>query len=176
MAIQDGYVQTPAGYFKLSDGSGPYSISSAGAVTLIGPGPVTLAAGTASIGSISNLPVTVNTPALISAAGATTSLTGDDWVNADKRGAKVVLDMTAVGTGSVTLTIQGKDAVSGKYYTLLAGAAVTTNSTNVYEVYPGVTAVANVSASTALPRTWRVSVTANNANPTTYTVGASILV
>ena len=33
--------------------------------------------------------------------------------------------------------IQGKDAASGKYYTLLVGAAVTTISTNVYTVYPG---------------------------------------
>ena len=29
--------------------------------------------------------------------------------------------MTAAGTGSVTLAIQGKDQASGKYYTLLAG-------------------------------------------------------
>ena len=38
------------------------------------------------------------------------------------------------------------DALSGQYYTLLAGAAVTTVSTNVYKVFPGATAVANAAA------------------------------
>jgi hypothetical protein len=113
---------------------------------------------------------------LITAVGATTSQTGTDQININGKGVKVVLDMTNVGTGSVTLTIQGKDVVSGKYYTLLAGAAVITNSTNVYELYPGLTAVASVSANTTLPRTWRVITTANLANATTYTVGASIIV
>ncbi len=112
----------------------------------------------------------------INAVGTTTSQTGGDNVNYNSRGVKVVLDMTNVGTGSVTLNIQGKDASSSKYYTMLSGAPVTTNSTNVYEVYPGVTATANVSASSALPRVWRVTTTANNANATTYTVGASVIV
>lgn len=117
----------------------------------------------------------VDTAALITAAAVTTTQTGADQTNVNGRGVKVVLDMTAVGTGSVTLTIQGKDAASGKYYTLLAGAAVTTNSTNVYEIYPGIAAAANAAASATLPRTWRVLVTANNANATTYTVGASVI-
>lgn len=114
---------------------------------------------------------------LITAAAVTTSQVSSDQINTDGRGVIVVLDMTAVGTGSVTLTVQGKDPASGKYFTLLAGAAVTTNVTNVYTVYPGVSPVtANVSASTPLPRTWRVSVAANNANAATYTVGASVVV
>jgi hypothetical protein len=117
-----------------------------------------------------------DTAALITAAAATTTQTSADQTNYNGRGVTVVLDMTNVGTGSVNLTIQGKDVASGKYYTLLAGAAVVTNVTNVYTVYPAVTAAANVSANSPLPRTWRVVVTANNANPTTFTVGASVLV
>lgn len=113
---------------------------------------------------------------LIAASGVTTTQTGSDQVNYNHRGLIVVLSMTVVGTGSVTLTIQGKDPVSGQYYTMLAGAAVITNSTNVYTVYPGAPATANVSANAPLPRTWRVLATANNANPTTYTVAASIIV
>jgi hypothetical protein len=118
----------------------------------------------------------VDTASLITASGATTTQTSADQVNFNGRGLVVVLDMTAVGTGSVTATIQGKDAASGKYYTLLAGAAVVTNSTNVYTVYPAAPATANVSANSPVPRTWRVTVTAGNANPTTYTVGASVIV
>lgn len=118
----------------------------------------------------------VDTGALITAAGATTTQTAADQTNPNGRGLIVVLDMTNVGTGSVTLHIQGKDTTSGKYYDLLVGAAVTTVSTNVYTVYPGNTVAANASVSTVLPRTWRIQVVANNANATTYTVGASVIV
>lgn len=112
---------------------------------------------------------------LVPSAAATVTNAGADQTNYGARGVKVVLDMTVVGTGSVTLTIQGKDTASGKYYTLLAGAAVVTNVTNVYEIYPGLTTVANVAASATLPHTWRVLVTANNANSATYSVGASLI-
>jgi hypothetical protein len=118
----------------------------------------------------------IETAALISAAGLTTNQQSADQTNYNGRGLKVIFDMTVVGTGSVTVTIQGKDPVSGKYFTLLAGAAVVTNVTNVYTVYPGVAVAANVSASDVLPRTWRVITTANNANATTYTVAAAVIV
>jgi hypothetical protein len=109
-------------------------------------------------------------------AGATTTQTSPDFNNTNARGLSVVLDMTTVGTGSVTLSIQGKDRTSGKYYTLLTGAAVVTNVTNRYVIYPGYPVVANVSANEVLPNLWRIVTTANNANATTYTVGATMLV
>lgn len=86
----------------------------------------------------------------------------------------VVLDMTTVGTGSVTLTINGKDPASGKYYLILSGAAVITNSTNRYKVGPNVTASANAIAQDYLPKTIQLVVTANNANAATYSLGYSI--
>lgn len=113
---------------------------------------------------------------LISASGVTTTQTGADQTNHNGRGVIVTLDMTVVGTGSVTLEIDMKDPVSGKYVALLTGAAVITNTTNLYTVYPGAPATANVSANAPLPRTWRVKVVANNANATTYTVAASVIV
>jgi hypothetical protein len=109
-------------------------------------------------------------------AGATTTQTSPDFGNSSARGLTVILDMTTVGTGSVTLSIQGKDRTSGKYYTLLTGAAVTTNVTNRYTIYPGYPVVANVSANEVLPAIWRIVCTANNANAATYTVGATMLV
>lgn len=107
--------------------------------------------------------------------GATTTFTGPDWINMNSRGVRVVLDMTAFGTGSVTLAIQAKDQVSGKYQALLTGAAVVSNATFVYVVYPGLTPVANLVVSDVLPYCWRIVCTANNANPATYTVGGSTL-
>lgn len=113
--------------------------------------------------------------AIFASAAHTTTQTSADQTNYNARGVVVVLDMTVVGTGSVTLEIDGKDPVSGKYYAILTGATVTSNSTNVYTVYPSNTVTANVSASTVLPRTWRVKVTANNANSATYSVGAMLV-
>jgi hypothetical protein len=112
----------------------------------------------------------------LTSASRTTTQTQADQVNYNWRGIKVVLDMTVVGTGSVTLTIQGKDAISGKYFTLLAGAAVVGNSTNIYTVFPGAPVTTNVSANDFVPRTFRLLVTANNANAATYSVGYSLVV
>jgi hypothetical protein len=114
--------------------------------------------------------------ALTVPAGSTATVTGTDMANPAARGVKVVVVTTAIGTGSITVTIQGKDPGSGTYYTLLAGVAITTNTTNIYTVYPGLTAAANVTATDVLPQTWRLLVTANNANAATYSVGFSTLV
>lgn len=120
---------------------------------------------------------TDDTSALISAVAATATQTGADQTNHTGRGVIVVLDATAVtGAGSFTLTIQGKDAASGKYYTLLTGAPVSTVSTNVYTLYPGVTVAANAAVSAPLPRTWRVVATYNSGTNLTFTVGASVLI
>lgn len=113
---------------------------------------------------------------VVASASYTTTQTQVDQTNYNHRGIVVVLNMTIVGTGSVTLEIDGKDPVSNTYYPILTGAAVITNSQNVYTIYPGNTVTANVSASTALPRTWRVKVTANNANAATYSVGCMLIV
>src|SRR5215831_18293464 len=106
--------------------------------------------------------------------GATTTQTSPDFQNTSARGVKVVLNMTAVGTGSVTLSIQGRDKASGAYYLLLASLPVTANGPQTFTVYPGLTSAANLIASDVLPATWRIVCTANNSNPTTYTVGASL--
>lgn len=107
---------------------------------------------------------------------STTTFQSPDYVNKGCRGIVVVVDMTVVGTGSVTLSINGKDRASGKNYLLLAGAAVITNVTNRYTVYPTGTAAANVWALDVLPELWNLTFTHNNANAATYTVGACTLV
>lgn len=88
----------------------------------------------------------------------------------DEKGLVAVLSMTAVGTGSVTLSVNGYDRHSGATWLILAGAAVTTNSTNIYRIYPGLIAAANVTASDVLPVELQFVVTANNANAATYSL------
>lgn len=108
---------------------------------------------------------------LLASASRTTTQTSADITVHNAKKLIVVLDMTTVGTGSVTVSIDGKDAVSGKYYNILTGAAITTNSTNRYRVGETLAAVANSVAQDYLPRVIRIVVTANNANSATYSVG-----
>lgn len=112
---------------------------------------------------------------LLASAARTITTNSPDQANYNARGLKLVFNMSNVGTGSVTVKIQGKDSISGTYYDLLTGAAVITNVLNVYTMYPGMTAVANVSSNDILPRVWRIVATANNANSATYSVSASVI-
>src|SRR4051794_21944112 len=85
--------------------------------------------------------------AVLTGTAATGTVATGDLSNGAFRGIKIVFDVTAVvGAGSFTVKVEGKDAASGKYYPLLAGAAVAAAATNVYTVYPGLPATANVSA------------------------------
>jgi len=110
---------------------------------------------------------------LISAARTITQTSADIIVfNAKKL--SVVLNMTVVGTGSVTVRIQGRDAISGVYFDLLVGLPITTNSFNRYRVGEVLAAIANSVAQDYLPRIIRIVVTANNANTATYSVGYNL--
>lgn len=120
----------------------------------------------------------VDTAALVTHTAASAGVNSADQVNYNARGVKVVVNVTAItGTApTLTVAIQGKDNASGVYYTLLSSAAISATGTTVLEVYPGVTAAANASASTTLPRTWRISTAIGGTTPAvTATVGASVI-
>jgi hypothetical protein len=106
----------------------------------------------------------------LASAARTTTQTGADRTNHNSRALHVVVDVTVAGTGSITPKIQGKDA-NGIYYDLLVGTAIIANGTTVLKIGPGITAAANAAASDFVPRTFRIVVTADNANPVTYSVG-----
>lgn len=112
---------------------------------------------------------------LLASASRTTTQTGADISNLSYNALVVSLDTTTVGSGSVTVLIQGKDSASGKYRTLLTGAAVTTDTTNYYKIGPTVAAAANVAAQDYLPPVFRITVTANNANAAVYSVGYALM-
>jgi hypothetical protein len=120
----------------------------------------------------------VDTAALIAHAAASAGANGTDQANVNGRGVKVVVDITALGgTGpTLTVTIQGKDAASGKYYTILASAALAAVATTVLTVYPGLVAAANLTANDVLPATWRVITAIAGTTPAvTCTIGASVI-
>jgi hypothetical protein len=92
------------------------------------------------------------------------------------RGMHLVIDCTAVvSSPSVVFTIQGSDPVSGKFYTILASAAIVGTGTTVLRVYPGLTAAANLVASDVLTSRWRVIATHGNSNSITYTAAALLV-
>lgn len=99
----------------------------------------------------------VATPALITlaSAGAGTT-TGTDADSSHGSGLIVFVNITAV-TGSLTVTIQGKDVVSGQYYTILASAALTGTGLTVLKIYPSLTAAANLVANDVVPTVYRIT-------------------
>lgn len=118
----------------------------------------------------------VPTAKTLYASGArTTAQTGDDQTNLGALGLHLVIDITAVtGAPSLTFTLQGKDRTSGKYYTLLASAALVGVGTTVLRLYPALTAAANLVANDVLPECWRLNVAVGTADSVTYSVGVSL--
>lgn len=113
---------------------------------------------------------------ILASAARTASANGVDRTNQNARGIIIVLDVTvAPGVDTVTFTLQGKDPASGKYYTVLASAAIVAVSTVVLRVGPGLTAAANAVANDILPRTWRLITTHSAGTSFTYSVGAILV-
>lgn len=112
---------------------------------------------------------------ILPSAARTATVDSPDALNWEGRGVQLVIDVTAAAaTPSVVPHIQGKDPLSGKYYDLLVGAAITATGTTVLKVYPGITVAANLSASDFLPKTWRVRLVHADADSITYSVGAQV--
>ncbi len=99
--------------------------------------------------------------------GAAASTFSPDLDNFSGQGAHVIIDVTAI-TGTVpmlTVTVEGKDPLSGKYYPILVSAAITAVSTTVLRIYPDATAAANVAANDFIPRNFRVSMAIAGTTP-----------
>lgn len=93
-----------------------------------------------------------------------------------RRGVQIVIVTTAVtSTPSVVPTVQCYDPLSNTFYTVLTGAAISTASTIVLTVYPGASAVANVSTGNAIPDEFKIVMTHGNADSATYSVAAHLI-
>lgn len=114
---------------------------------------------------------------LIASAARTAGIASSTLTNYNGRGIKIVTDITAAsGTGGLTIQLQIFDAVSGKFVTVLQSALTIAISTVVLTLYPGIAAVANVSANDVLPRSYRINVTAGDGSSYTYSVGVHSIV
>lgn len=97
------------------------------------------------------------------------------------RGVQVMVNVSAVsGTSATgTFTIQGYDELSDSWFTVLASAAKDANSTGFFTLtaYPGITASSNVSASTVLPKKWRLNfdISPTTTPSVTFSASATLL-
>lgn len=73
-------------------------------------------------------------------------------------GIRILVDLNANASTSLTFTLQGYDPVSTDLYTLLASAAKTSDAHFELLYGPGVITTANVAAPGILPAFWQVSV------------------
>ena len=105
--------------------------------------------------------------------GATT--VSADQTNVTGNAVHVITDCSVFVSGTFTVTIQGKDPASGKYYTLLTGAAIAGTGAQVLKVGRGLPATANVSANDILPTVWRVSVAGASTPSATFSVGFMVV-
>ncbi len=105
----------------------------------------------------------------LASAAQTTTQTSPDIDTQGFRSFEAIINITVICTGSVTVSINGKDIASGAYYNLITGIALVGNGLVRYRVTPGeIAAVANSVAVDVLPQVVQVVITANNANPVTY--------
>jgi hypothetical protein len=110
---------------------------------------------------------------VLASAARTAAINSADQTNFNARTLYLTWDITAAGTGTLTLTIKYKDSLSGKYVTLLASAAQTGVGTVTLKVGPDLTAAANTVAKEALPRVWRAEVTGADGSSWTYSCSAN---
>lgn len=118
--------------------------------------------------------VNVNATVLASAARTATTVS-DTFKNLHAKRLHLIIDVTvAPGVDTITPKIEGYDAVSDKFYTLLTGAAISTTGTNVLKIGPGISASANAAAADFLPSKWRVTMTHSAGTSFTYSVASQI--
>jgi hypothetical protein len=127
-------------------------------------------------GAVLTTPRSNSNVSVFALAARTATVSSADITNYFGRACHVYIKVTdSALTPSVVFTIEGKDEVSGDYYTILAAAAMTGAAVKILRVVPGLTAAANLIASDVLPRTWRVTATHADTDSITYSVGASVI-
>lgn len=109
---------------------------------------------------------------ILPSAARTTDQTVDVDISTSRyRGIILVTDLTAFATAaSLTMSIRGRDPVSGKTFPILTSAAIVAVSTNVLRVGPELVAAANLVAVDLVPPHMQIFADHGNANSHTYSV------
>ena len=97
-----------------------------------------------------------NLALLPSAAQTGATIVSPDQNNLFFRGGHFIINVTAYTSGTYTPHIQGKDPISGTYYDILVGTAISATGITIIKVYPGIGASVNAASPDILPQLWRV--------------------
>ena len=112
---------------------------------------------------------------VFASAARTATVSSSKKEGAGARTLTVAIDVTAIAaTPSVVFTIERYNPIADDWTTVLASAAVTGTGNTVLVVDPAITVVANATASTSVPFTWRVTATHGDADSITYSVYAEL--
>ena len=112
----------------------------------------------------------LDTVNVISATLVSATQTSADITSYNARGVNVFLNVTAIGTGSLVVTVNNKDTNSGNYVTIFTSAAVNANGETLYQIYPGLSGAGNA----RIGRTFQIVVT--GANNSTFFVNEALLI
>lgn len=115
---------------------------------------------------------------LLTLTAATTGTTGSDMNAANFKGVIVFIDIDTI-TGTIptlTVTLQGKSARGGEYYTILTSAALGAAGATALRVYPGLVGAANLTANDILPPTYRVTTAIGGTTPVVTGTVSAVLV
>ena len=115
---------------------------------------------------------------LLASAARTAETDSADQTNINARGVTIVVKTTAeTATAVITPNVLMKDSITGDYVIIwTAAAAISTLTTNIYQLYPGILAAdfnGTEAINIALPRTWIFRMTVGDADSMTYSVAAS---
>lgn len=119
---------------------------------------------------------------LDTSAARTASGTGTIATNHNARGARFVVNVTAVSGTTPTMTVRLQYSYDGANFidydtTNLQTAPITANGQYVFDVYPGLATTANASRNGILPRTFRLVWTIGGTTPSfTFATYAHLLV
>lgn len=112
------------------------------------------------------------TQILPSAARTAATVDSADQTNSGWRGIHLIINVTAFTSGTYTPHVQAKDPVSGTYYDILIGTAISATGLTVLKIYPGMATISNGASADFLPRIWRVHFVGASSPSMTFSVGA----
>lgn len=110
---------------------------------------------------------------IFASAARTATATSPNFSSVRAKGGLFTIDVTSISgtTPAMTISVQHYDSISQKYITLLTSASISTVSTTVLAVYPGIASVANQNLSLPLGDEFRVVATITGTTPSvTFTV------
>src|SRR5260221_12787329 len=95
---------------------------------------------------------------VLPSAERTANTTSDLFPNPSGRSGLFYLNVSAItdSGASITMTIQGYDELSNTYYTILAGAAVSTAGATIYPIHTDLNAASKSIATEFLPKFFRL--------------------